>query len=201
MQEKNHSFREKLLTNSKIWDIILSLIKIIWGFFMSFSKISKILMSFSFLGMFACGIIAAQEPAAPEIVESVASSNDKSDASVASVDSSSSKENDLVCKDLGSFTMNSTFVKQSSHFGLFKDDNGFLIVKDITDDNKDSKDKKRDCKTIKVSYTCNVCYYPNCEENNGNTESKSDSDTPKNADEVKSESNDSTNEENVELSK
>ena len=153
---------------------------------MNFSKISKVLFSFAFLGAFACGIISAQEPASSEVVESVANPADEKATGATSSVNASNEKNDIACKDMGSFTLNSTLVKQTSHFGLFKDENGSLLVKDITDDNKDDKSKKGDCKSYKVTYTCCVCYYPSCEENEGKVASESD--VSRKEDEVKSDS-------------
>lgn len=164
---------------------------------MNFSKISKVLVSFAFANMFSCGIIGAQtDSSSAEVMakssdvelpnvalssEAVElnkdSTENNSDSSAPSVNDSS-EEKKLVCENLGSFTVNSSVSKQSSHFGLFKGENGLYRIQDITDENKDDKSKLGECQSYSVKYSCFMCYQPDCKTKNEKIDSESRPDVP-----------------------
>lgn len=160
---------------------------------MNFSKISKVLVSFAFASMFSCGIIGAQtDDSSSEVVDknSAVDSQDVVSSSEivepnkdviqddpASSANDSKEENKLVCENLGSFTVNSSVVKQSSHFGLFKGEDGLWRIQDITDENKNDKGKMSECKSYNVKYSCFMCYQPECEKDKNKVDSESKSDS------------------------
>lgn len=164
---------------------------------MNFSKISRVMMLSSLMGVFLCGVNRAEDMSpAPEVVTSTEDSKatdgsalpvedsnleDMSPAPdvVVSTDDSTInegsapeiKKDDKNCKDLGSFTVTTSLLTQQSHFGAFKDENGWVVFKDITDKNKDDASKVGECKSYKVTYNCIACCYP--DEKPSKTESES----------------------------
>lgn len=130
---------------------------------MNFSKISKVLVLFTFLSVFSYGVISAEEKNLvttktdeSPVVEEKKENVDSNDTSASGV----MKSNKGTCADLGYFTINSTVSKKSSHFGLFKREDGSLYVKDITDDNKNDANKTAEFQSKSVSYAYVGCCYP-----------------------------------------
>ena len=119
--------------------------------------IPKALLPFMFLSVIPCGVVSAQELNSTSSEPAASVEKEVSDASPSSVENEKKEENvdckDLDCKNLGSFTVNLTVKKMTSHCGIFKDKDGKICVKNIDGTNDD---KNKISEIINYRSSCEV---------------------------------------------